>query len=117
MQVLHGDARDLSRDALAEFTAGNGFHTVLSDMCHDTMGAPVSDVASSLSLCEVAASIAVGNSYALSDAELQNLPAPMQTEFQQWRQGVLRPGGALVMKILEGTCSFHLACTRVLDRQ
>lgn len=75
---------------------------MLSDMCHDTMGAPVADVASSLSLCEVAASIAVGNGYAISEAELQTLPATVQAEFKKWRQGVLRPGGALVMKILEG---------------
>lgn len=75
---------------------------MLSDMCHDTMGAPVADVASSLSLCETAASIAVGNMYAISDTALQTLPESVQAEFQQWRQGVLRPNGSLVMKILEG---------------
>ena len=71
------------------------------------MGAAMADVASSLSLCETAATIAIGNQYSISDDELQKLPRTVQMEFQQWRQGVLRPDGALVMKILEGADKNH----------
>lgn len=54
----------MARSALEIHTGGKGFHTVLSDMCHDTMGAGVADVAASLNLCECAAKIAMGAGFA-----------------------------------------------------
>jgi 23S rRNA U2552 (ribose-2'-O)-methylase RlmE/FtsJ len=42
-----------------------GFHTVLSDMCHDTIGVAAADVARSLQLARCAAAIAVGSAMML----------------------------------------------------
>jgi hypothetical protein len=78
---------------------------VLSDMCHDTMGASSADVASSLSLCECAAKIAVGVHFAMPEEELSSLPPPIRQELLAWQSGVLRARGSLVMKILEGVRS------------
>lgn len=101
MQVLHGDARDLSKEALATY-APSGFDTVLSDMCHDTTGSAFADVGMSLDLCEVAAQIAIGNSFRVDEADYSSMPAAVAAELRAWDRGVLRTGGALVMKILEG---------------
>jgi hypothetical protein len=100
--VLRGDARELSRQALEECTGGRGFDTVLSDMCHDTMGSGVADVAFSLELCECAAKIAVGNQFCMNEAEYDALPPDLAAELRAWHRGVLRQNGSLVMKILEG---------------
>lgn len=100
--VLHGDARDLSRRALAEYSPG-GFHTVLSDMCHNTTGSDVADVGLSLELCECAAQIAIGNAFRVTDADLEMMPDAAAAELRSWERGVLSTGGALVMKILEGS--------------
>ena len=102
LQVLHGDARDLSRQALDDFTAGAGFDTVLSDMCHDTMGAGSADVAASLELCECAAKIAVGQQFCMAEQDYEGLPVAIANELRAWHRGVLRKNGSLVMKILEG---------------
>jgi 23S rRNA U2552 (ribose-2'-O)-methylase RlmE/FtsJ len=103
VQVLHGDARDLSREALQAYTDGEGFQTVLSDMCHDTMGAGDADVAASLELCECAATIAVGNGFYMPQDGYEMLPRDAAESARVWNRGVLRHGGSLVMKILEGS--------------
>jgi hypothetical protein len=64
----------VARSALEEHTGGKGFHTVLSDMCHDTMGADVADVTASLALCECAAKIALGSGFAGPLPDLPDLP-------------------------------------------
>ena len=71
---MHGDAREVARSALELHTEGEGFHTVLSDMCHDTMGADVADVGASLDLCECAAKIALGAGFAGPLPDLPDLP-------------------------------------------
>ena len=101
-QVLHGDARDLRRDALLAHTGGRGFDAVLSDMCHDTIGAGPADVAASLDLCECAAKVAVGNRWCMCEADYGRLPAAQGEQLRAWHEGALRSTGALVMKILEG---------------
>lgn len=71
---MHGDAREVARSALELHTEGKGFHAVLSDMCHDTMGASVADVAASLDLCECAAKIAIGAGFGGPLSDLPDLP-------------------------------------------
>lgn len=104
--------------------SSQGFHVVLSDMCHSTMGSSSADVLRSLDLASCAAELAVGS---LEPSQLQQLPKvynPMpepcsnptdnaqqqhnqQAESQQdtgvldGSKGVLLPKGHLVMKLLQ----------------
>lgn len=98
-----------------------GFHVVLSDMCHSTMGSSSADVLRSLDLASCAAELAVGS---LESAQSQQLPQvynPMpepsgnssdhshQTQSETLQldsprdgsSGVLLPKGHLVMKLLQ----------------
>ena len=111
--------------------ATQGFHVVLSDMCHSTMGSSAADVLRSLDLATCAAELAVGP----LDPQVEQLPpahnpVPTQAEnmqpsvapqpqadkAQQQQQmpnaqpsqqladgcnGVLLPKGNLVMKLLQ----------------
>ena len=105
-----------------------GFHVVLSDMCHSTMGSSSADVLRSLDLASCAAELAVGSLHAeLNPAhhfpQVHN-PMPAQpglssqhhAEPQQQQQktkskqgsgqmdgsnGLLLPKGNLVMKLLQ----------------
>ena len=45
-----------------------GFHTVLSDMCHKTLGISAADVARSLDLAQCASDVALGDVPALQGA-------------------------------------------------
>ena len=113
-----------------------GFHVVLSDMCHSTMGSSSADVLRSLDLATCAAQLALGS---LEPSELHDMPRvhnPMpepptssadNAELQQLevqphslaesaavrgKAGVLLPKGHLVMKLLQvGYCKLGL--TRV----
>jgi 23S rRNA U2552 (ribose-2'-O)-methylase RlmE/FtsJ len=112
LQILQGDAQDLSREALNVYTQGRGFDTVLSDMMGDTMGAGSADVAQSLELCECAAKIALGQGFCMTEEEMGALPGAQAEEFRAWDCGVLRTHGCLVMKIFEGAL---LTGPRALD--
>jgi 23S rRNA (uridine2552-2'-O)-methyltransferase len=79
--IVQADARELSAAFWAERAPG-GFDTVLSDMCHFTHGNAVTDAAKSLALARTAFELAIYGGGAGT--------------------GVLRPGGALVMKLLQG---------------
>ena len=68
-----------------------GFDTVLSDMCHFTHGNTVVDAYKSLELARTAYEIAAGAGAA--EGADPNLP---------YSRGVLRPGGSMVMKLLQG---------------
>eukprot|EP00884_Botryococcus_braunii_P014791 jgi/Botrbrau1/23312/Bobra.0102s0050.2 len=59
VQLVQADALKLRPSELLEYAPG-GFHAVLSDMCHNTVGSVVADVARSLALARAAASIALG---------------------------------------------------------
>lgn len=102
-----------------------GFHVVLSDMCHSTMGSASADVLRSLDLATCAAELAVGSLEAASS--MQQLPkvynpmpeasqdSPHEAQQQPDQQpegledrdiidgshGVLLPKGHLVMKLLQ----------------
>lgn len=101
-----------------------GFHVVLSDMCHSTMGSSSADVLRSLDLASCAAELAVGSLEATSMQQLPKVYNPMPEasqdsphEAQQQpdqqpegpkdranmdgSQGVLLPKGHLVMKLLQ----------------
>ncbi|KAF8058916.1 rlmE [Scenedesmus sp. PABB004] len=89
--VLQADARLLTPDVLRQYTA-DGFDTVLSDMLQFTSG--VNDVELSLELAGTALHAATGHYFdAYGDAYGGGGPR---------HDGVLRPGGALVMKVYEG---------------
>ncbi|KAL4421639.1 hypothetical protein ABPG75_010930 [Micractinium tetrahymenae] len=89
------DARELGPEFWAEHCP-SGFDVVLSDMCHFTLGNSVADAYKSLELARTAWTIAAGGELAGEQAD-PNLP---------WGgpgRGVLKPGGSLVMKLLQGS--------------
>ena len=113
-----------SQACLTQQKSSQGFHVVLSDMCHSTMGSSSADVLRSLDLASCAAELAVGS---LEPTQLQQLPKvyspmpepssnPIDSAQEQENQqpeslqdtavldgskGVLLPKGHLVMKLLQ----------------
>lgn len=70
MRILQADARKIrhadlvsmhSAHSVAAVPKPRGFHVVLSDMCHNTVGNSAADVLRSLELAQSAAAIAVGD--------------------------------------------------------
>lgn len=68
MHVVQADAGKVTAKDLfrmhplhngGDFYGPSGFHTVLSDMCHSTIGNSAADVARSLSLARCAAALAL----------------------------------------------------------
>ncbi|MEW5300902.1 MAG: hypothetical protein WDW36_003796 [Sanguina aurantia] len=93
VHTIQADARTLSPAVLAEY-APEGFDCVLSDMLHFTSG--VNDVELSLELASTALNIATGYYFdQYGEAYVQRMGFK--------HAGFLKPGGALVMKIYEGT--------------
>lgn len=101
-----------------------GFHVVLSDMCHSTMGSSSADVLRSLDLASCAAELAVGTLGATPVQQLPKVYNPMpedsrdsskepggqpdqqpeglqDTAIAHGSNGVLLPKGHLVMKLLQ----------------
>ena len=103
--ALLADARSLTPAALLALQP-SGFHAMLSDMCPDTTGGASTDAIRSASLARVAVELALGDDAAETADEADEEggsvavappPAPGRRE-----RGVLLPGGALVVKLLEG---------------
>ena len=89
--TLVADARRLTLAQLARL-APTGFSVVLSDMAPATSGIASLDATRSQVLAELAVRIALGDDVSADDdAAVDGL-----------HRGVLRPGGALVLKLLEG---------------
>ena len=88
MKIFQADARNLNPEFWQE-QCPYGFDVVLSDMCHFTHGNTVVDSYKSLELARTAYEI----------ASMQ--PGPNFGEGNN-QGGVLRPGGSLVMKLLQG---------------
>lgn len=109
---------------LTSHSSLQGFHVVLSDMCHSTMGSSSADVLRSLDLASCAAELAVGSLEPTQQQQLPKVYNPMpepsgnpmdDAEEQQVQQpgsfhdtatldgskGVLLPKGHLVMKLLQ----------------
>ncbi|KAL3148367.1 hypothetical protein ABBQ38_013824 [Trebouxia sp. C0009 RCD-2024] len=130
VEILQADARTLDIHEL--YAKYEGFHVVLSDMCHSTMGSSSADVLRSLDLASCAAELAVGSLEATSMQQLPKVYNPMPEasqdsphEAQQQpdqqpegpkdranmdgSQGVLLPKGHLVMKLLQGAGSQEFA--------
>jgi cell division protein FtsJ len=85
VRTLKADAKLLRPEQLLQLSPdGGGFHSVLSDMAPSTSGVSSLDAARSLMLAELAVDIALGTPDDASSV------------------GVLRPGGSLVVKLLEG---------------
>lgn len=104
--------------------SSQGFHVVLSDMCHSTMGSSSADVLRSLDLASCAAELAVGSLEPTQEQQLPKVFNPVpepsgnsmdNAEEHQTQQpgsshdtaaldgskGVLLPKGHLVMKLLQ----------------
>ena len=98
VRALCGDALELTPQALRAHTP-LGFTTVLSDLCPATSGSGSLDATRSAVLAEAAVELALGEHGVAfagnSDADDARTQAPPNA-------GVLLPGGALVVKILEG---------------
>ncbi|KAL6770446.1 RRM5 [Auxenochlorella protothecoides x Auxenochlorella symbiontica] len=86
--VVQGDARELTLDFWQEY-APTGMDVVLSDMCHFTHGNKMMDSYKSLELAQTAVDIA------MSAGPGSN--------------GILRPGGSLIMKLLQGPGTMEFA--------
>lgn len=84
VKIFQADARTLGMDFWVQ-QCPQGFDAVLSDMCHFTHGNSVVDSFKSLELARTALDI-----------------ANISTDMEQVKYSVLRPGGSLVMKILQG---------------
>lgn len=68
---------------------------MLSDMCHFTLGNSVADAHRSLELARCAWAVATGGEEAAEQGDVEADPAA------PFSRGVLRPGGSLVMKLLQ----------------
>lgn len=90
VMIVHADARALGPDFWQEHCP-QGVDAVLSDMCHFTHGNAVADAYKSLELARCAWTVATGG----EGAEEADPNRPFS-------RGVLRPGGSLVMKLLQG---------------
>lgn len=93
------DARSLSQE-FWQSQCPHGFDVVLSDMCHFTHGNTVTDAYKSLDLARIAYEIATmhaGTSYRGETEENSDSPTTIGKG-----TGVLKPGGSLVMKLLQG---------------
>lgn len=88
VKIFQGDARNLTPEFWQQHCP-QGFDVVLSDMCHFTHGNSVVDSYKSLELARIAYEIA------------STQPGPDFGEGSS-SGGVLRPGGSLVMKLLQG---------------
>ena len=80
VKILHGDAREVDGTVWKSYAA-RGLDVVLSDMCHWTHGNSVIDSAKSLDLARTAFEISL---------------------YEEEGYRLLKPGGSLVMKILQG---------------
>lgn len=85
--IVQADATLLPPEFWQE-QAPDGYDAVLSDMCHFTLGNSMADAYKSLELARTAWAIATGGEAAYPNATLS--------------RGVLRPGGTLLMKLLQG---------------
>jgi 23S rRNA (uridine2552-2'-O)-methyltransferase len=99
-KYLSADARSLSQE-FWQSQCPNGFDVVLSDMCHFTHGNTVTDAYKSLDLARIAyeiASMHAGASY----GKEKEVNSDSLTTATTAGTGVLKPGGSLVMKLLQG---------------
>lgn len=94
--TVTADARSLGPEFWQEYCPP-GFHVVLSDMCHFTHGNVVADAYKSLELAKLAFELAtVANVQGFDSFENQG------EEMQASGAGVLKTGGNIVMKLLQG---------------
>jgi 23S rRNA (uridine2552-2'-O)-methyltransferase len=99
VRIFQADARTLGQE-FWQSQCPNGFDVVLSDMCHFTHGNTVTDAYKSLDLARIAYEIAAMHAGAAYGEKTENSPdSPTPT---QRSTGVLKPGGSLVMKLLQG---------------
>jgi hypothetical protein len=98
VSALCGDALRLTPAALRALNPP-GFHALLSDMAPNTTGSAVTDAARSATLAHAALALALGPQ-ADEDADGEDDAASVVGAALE--RGVLLPGGALVIKLLEG---------------
>lgn len=94
VRAICGDATELTPDALRALQP-HGFSSVLSDMAPSTTGSGSLDATRSAVLAEAAVELALGDYGVAAADRAEENESPLQS-------GVLLPGGALVVKLLEG---------------
>ncbi len=106
VRIFQADARTLGQE-FWQSQCPNGFDVVLSDMCHFTHGNTVTDAYKSLDLARIAYEIAAMHAGASYGGGVENIENEGNTENSPATssiagRGVLKPGGSLVMKLLQG---------------
>ncbi|MCL7024587.1 hypothetical protein MKW94_021208, partial [Papaver nudicaule] len=98
VQTICGDVMNIGRNKIRELSPqGEGFSVILSDMCPSVSGITTRDAALSVELGARAVELAVGEDpLATNDGEDANC-----SNGNDDVEGVLRPGGNLVIKLLE----------------
>ena len=96
VKIIHGDAREVDQETWRSLSP-RGFDVVLSDMCHFTHGNVVADAYKSLELAKTACDIAT-RPHTECDKQLSTDRASDEDVIE----ALLKPGGHLVMKILQG---------------
>ena len=96
VRAICGDALELTPEALRALQP-HGCNAVLSDMCPSTTGSGSLDATRSAVLAEAAVELALGERCVADRAEDNASQTSGSSDF-----GVLLPGGALVVKLLEG---------------
>eukprot|EP01025_Chloroclados_australasicus_P014116 TRINITY_DN16601_c0_g2_i3.p2 TRINITY_DN16601_c0_g2~~TRINITY_DN16601_c0_g2_i3.p2 ORF type:complete len:224 (+),score=17.01 TRINITY_DN16601_c0_g2_i3:211-882(+) len=106
VQVMQADVLKLNKERLKAVLgnhAESGIDTLLSDMCHSMIGNNTADVGLSLQLCQTAAKMAIGGRYLISEEDLEIMSDTAKQSLFAWGNGILKNGGSLVMKVLEGS--------------
>ncbi|KAI3987093.1 hypothetical protein MKX01_036883 [Papaver californicum] len=99
VKTICGDVMNIERNKIREFSPkGKGFSVILSDMCPSVSGITTRDAALSVELGTRAVELAVGEGpLAPNDGEDASNSSSGDADVE----GVLRPGGNLVIKLLE----------------
>ncbi|GMH27163.1 hypothetical protein Nepgr_029006 [Nepenthes gracilis] len=102
VQTVCANVMNLARDQVRSLSPKKGFSVILSDMCPLISGIKTKDAALSVELGMRALDLALGGAAVAHADDLPQNPESLCSSFHSIdRDGLLQPGGNLVVKILE----------------
>ncbi|GAB4827478.1 hypothetical protein Ancab_034362 [Ancistrocladus abbreviatus] len=101
VQTFCGDVMNLSRDRIRSLSPQKGFSVILSDMCPLVSGIKTKDAALSAELGMRALDLAVGCAATAEVDDISKVDKVDSSLLSLDDNGVLQPGGNLVIKLLE----------------